>query len=73
MARYFVFCMDGERILERFDFEAEDDAEAVALLALRRERAECDLWCGDRLVAIIPKGENPFFIDRSPMYRTGKV
>ncbi|MET0372620.1 MAG: hypothetical protein ABW128_00015 [Rhizorhabdus sp.] len=64
MTRYFVFCMDGDRILERLDFEAEDDAEAIALLALRRERVECDLWCGSRLVATIPKGGNPVF-DRS--------
>ena len=65
MARYFVFCMEEERILDRFDFEADDDSEAMALLALRRERVEIDLWCGDRLVATIPKGKNPIFVDRS--------
>jgi len=64
MARYFIFCMDGETILDQFDFEADDDAEALALLRLRREKVECDLWCGDRLVATIPKGTNPSRIDR---------
>lgn len=65
MARYFVFCMEGDRILDRFDFEADDDSEAMALLALRRERVEIDLWCGDRLVATIPKGKKPIFVDRA--------
>lgn len=64
MARYFVFLMDGDSILDRLDFEADDDAEALALLALRRERADCDMWCGDRFVATIPKGANPSLVKR---------
>ncbi|KKC27738.1 hypothetical protein [Sphingomonas sp. SRS2] len=57
--------MDGDAIVDRFDFEAEDDSEALALLALRREKLECDLWCGDRLVATIPSGANPVLAGRS--------
>lgn len=66
MARYFVFLMEGDSILERLDFEADDDAEALALLALRHEQVECDMWCGDRFVATIARGENPAFVYRGP-------
>ncbi|KRB79349.1 hypothetical protein ASE00_19760 [Sphingomonas sp. Root710] len=69
MARYFVFLMDGDSIIDRLDFEADDDAEALALLALRREQVDCDMWCGDRFVATIPKGTNPSLVTRE---RPGK-
>lgn len=66
MARYFVFLMDGEHILDRIDFDAEDDREAMTLLALRRERADCDIWCSSRFVASVPKGVHPLSVAPSP-------
>ncbi len=59
MARYFIFLMDGEHIIDRIDFEAGDDREAMTLLALRREQVDCDIWCAGRFVASVPKGAHP--------------
>jgi|GEM_PF-6408546 len=55
MANYRVLCLERGRVAERSDYIAEDDGEALALFVLRRETADCELWCGERLVAAIPR------------------
>lgn len=59
MPSYRVLCLEGSKIAERSDFEVEDDDEALVLFALRGEKADCEIWHGDRKVAMIPKGANP--------------
>ncbi len=62
MTTYRIFCMDGLEIIESADVDADDDREALSLLALRAEVADCELWDGDRLVATIKRGENPMWM-----------
>ena len=38
---------------------ADDDVEAVELVRLGRELTDCELWCGKRKVAFIPRGGAP--------------
>jgi hypothetical protein len=44
MATYTIVCPGEGAALERFDIEADDDREAIALFCLRRERPGCQLW-----------------------------
>lgn len=44
---------------EMHEIEADSDSEALALMGLRGEKSDCELWCGDRLVARVPRGSNP--------------
>lgn len=53
---YRSYCLNGTKVVESDEYDAEDDAEALALFALRREKHDCELWCGDRKVATIPPG-----------------
>lgn len=55
MATYWVFCLDGPRVIHHLDFEADDDAEAVELAIIRGEDCDCEIWCGDRKVAAMAK------------------
>lgn len=63
MPAYQLLCFERGRVVERLVFDAEDDAEALALFVLRNEQTDCELWCGDRLVARIPKGHAPMHLD----------
>lgn len=65
MPTYRALCWDGDRIVDGFDFEADDDREALALLALRK-RSDCELWQVGRLVCKVPKGANPLWVEREP-------
>ena len=53
MATYWVFCLENARVTHHLDYEAEDDAEAMKLMTIRREERDCELWCGDRKVATV--------------------
>lgn len=61
MPTYTVICFRGNEVTDRSVFDAEDDAEARALLVVRGERADCELWCGERKVGSIRQGEDPVF------------
>ncbi len=63
MATYRVYCMNGEEIAEVSEMDAEDDKEALALLAIRGEKSDCELWQGGRLVATVKRGQNPLWIE----------
>jgi hypothetical protein len=39
--------------------ESDDDAEAIELVRLSMERADCELWQGPRKVAIVPRDRGP--------------
>jgi hypothetical protein len=58
MPLYRILCLDGGRIVESLNLDADDDKEAVALLMLRGEKTDCELWCGQRQVARLLKS-NP--------------
>ena len=47
------------------ELEADDDEEAIELIRLSMERADCELWSGARKVAIVCK-------DRRPAIRFGQ-
>lgn len=65
MPRYRVLCFEGPTIAERAEFEAEDDDEALVLFALRGETTDCEIWQGDRKVAVIPRGTTPRLAGRA--------
>ncbi len=65
MLTYWVFCLEGSRVVHHLDFEADDDEEAIELVTIRREDADCELWCGDRKVATIMRDERPVLMARS--------
>jgi hypothetical protein len=50
MARYTILNSGKDGATERFEIEADDDEEALALFALRLERSNCELWLGDRRI-----------------------
>jgi hypothetical protein len=50
---YRIHCFDSDVPDETF--VAADDGEALALVRLRLVRMDCELWCGSRLVATLPK------------------
>jgi hypothetical protein len=56
MIQYRLHCIAGGTIRETTHFQASDDAEALALVGLRGETTDCELWCGERRVAVIPTG-----------------
>ena len=64
VATYRVFCRDGGRTVEQFELDADDDREALALLALQ-QTSSCELWRGARLIATIPEGANPLWVNHS--------
>ena len=64
MATYRVVCIEQGRTIEQSSFVAEDDAEALALFSLRHEVTDCEIWCGERLVARLPRGELPVLLKR---------
>jgi hypothetical protein len=53
VASYRIHCFDGD--IPDETFVAADDGEALALVRLRLVRVDCELWCGSRLVATLPK------------------
>ena len=42
-------------VVPDIDLESVDDAEAIELVRLGCEPADCELWCGSRKVAVIRK------------------
>ena len=70
MPVYRIHCLGTEVPDETF--EATDDAEALALAQLRLVPLDCELWCGARFVAALPKdGGRPILaslpVDPSPV------
>jgi hypothetical protein len=64
MGRYHLYTLNSEgRIHTSADLEAEDDLEAVQLVRLRLEPADCELWCGRRKVAFCPCGRLPILLE----------
>jgi hypothetical protein len=57
MAEYLLYVLnaDGSRELSR-DLYAVDDDEALHLARLRQVTADIELWCGERKVALLPRG-----------------
>jgi hypothetical protein len=66
MAIYRLFCLDDGHVVERADYCADDDSEALALFTLRGELTDCELWFGNRLVATIPAGQSPKLAATAP-------
>lgn len=63
MPIYRYLAMQGDvPIRPPVPLESDDDAEAIELVRLSMERADCELWQGPRKVAIVPK-------DRAPVIR----
>jgi hypothetical protein len=57
---YHFHSVAGELpVVPDIDLEAADDAEAIELVRLGCEPADCELWCGSRKVAVIPKDSSP--------------
>ena len=59
MFEYKLYCLDaGGRIARRQEFEAADDAAALAHARAEHAGVNSELWCGARKVALLPaKGE----------------
>ena len=59
MAGYRLFCLDeGGHIVDRHDFDAEDDAAAIALAQATWSDTDCEIWELGRRVATIPALKN---------------
>lgn len=55
LAEYKLYCLDrNDRIEKRIEFEAADDAAAMAYARDNHPGTNCELWCGARKVALIP-------------------
>ena len=63
MAIYRLLSIANQRVFDRVEYQAEDDTEALALFAIRGETTDCELWCGERRVATIPRGADPILVD----------
>ena len=63
MAIYRVICLDSGRIVERCQYEADSDSEALRLFDLRQESTDCELWRGTTRIALIPKGCRPILVE----------
>ena len=59
MVTYRIFGLEGGAPFERLEYDADDDAEALALFGLRGEKEDCNLYCGVRKVATIMRGNIP--------------
>lgn len=60
VAEYKLYCLDPKgRIQRRHEFEAADDAAAIASARARFPEETCELWCGTRKIALIPAGGEP--------------
>ena len=58
MAEYKLYCLDRNgRIAKRLDIEAADDAAAIAAARDLHLDADCELWCGARMVAVLPAAD----------------
>jgi hypothetical protein len=58
MASYrFYYVINGSLVRSGEYLEADDDDEAIALLRLRAEEVDIELWCGPRRIALIADGE----------------
>ena len=58
MPEYRLYCLDEKRrILDRHDFEAADDDEALAIASKREHpHLACEVWELGRLIATLPAG-----------------
>jgi hypothetical protein len=53
MATYRLYCLDqGNHITDRLDFDADDDAAAIALATARYPDSTCEIWELGRKVAV---------------------
>jgi hypothetical protein len=59
MVTYAIHCLVEGQIAERFEIEAGDDREALALLTIRGERGAHELWQGSRLVQAFNRPAGP--------------
>ena len=55
----------GVRVKPAIPLGADDDVEAVELVRLGREPTDCELWCGKRKVALVPRSGAPVIWERS--------
>ncbi|MBA2918305.1 hypothetical protein GON01_04870 [Sphingomonas sp. MAH-20] len=59
MAGYRLFCLDdGGHIIDRRDFDADDDEAAIAFARASFSHSHCELWELGRKVALIPPLRN---------------
>lgn len=62
MHNYVILCLCGRDVVASFDVEADSDQEALALLALHGEKADCVLWDGEKLLATVMRGYEPLWV-----------
>lgn len=54
MGDYRLYCRDGDgRFIASHDFEAADDAEALAKARAMQFLVRCELWQRGRMVAVL--------------------
>jgi hypothetical protein len=63
MADYRLLLLAEGGKAQGSDFEAADDGEAIELARLRLEKADIEIWCGDRKVAFVPRGMPPILAE----------
>jgi hypothetical protein len=52
---YRLYCLGDDRKIARSDWiDAQNDVEAVAIARSMKKSVDCEIWKGDRLVAVVP-------------------
>lgn len=60
---YRLYCLRNGRITKGIWLEADNESEAVAAASAQNSDSNCEVWLGQRLIARIPAGGTPIFID----------
>lgn len=56
MGTYRLYSLDGVRKVASAEWiEADDDEDAVVVAKDRMDGHDCELWQGERLVALLPR------------------
>jgi len=59
----FIFHSDDDVAIQRVEARFEDDLDALEAAEHLAEHCKIDVWCGERLVAQIKKGNQPFDVE----------
>jgi hypothetical protein len=52
---YRLYCLNDEGKIARADWiDAQNDVEAITIARSMRKSVDCEIWKGDRLVAVVP-------------------
>jgi hypothetical protein len=57
----YVAVKEGLPIRPPVSLQSDDIGEAIELVRLGQERADCELWHGSRMIAFVPKDRAPAF------------